>query len=62
MIWLYPDYDMQIILYREGNGNIVEFLFEGEVVEKEIVGAIETKDIEEIYHIIESKLTEEENE
>lgn len=59
---VYPDYDMQIILYREGNGNIVEFLFEGEVVEKEIVGAIETKDIEEIYHIIESKLTEEENE
>lgn len=59
---VYPNYDMQIILHREGSSNIAEIFFEGEMVEKEIAGAIETKDIEEIYHIIESKLTEEENE
>lgn len=59
---VYLDYDMQIILYSEGNSNIVKFFFEGEMIEKKIAGVIETKDIEEIYHIAESKLTEKENE
>lgn len=59
---VYLDYDMQIILCGEENSNIVKFFFEGEMIEKKIAGVIETKDIEEIYHIAESKLTEKENE
>lgn len=58
---VYPDCDMQIILYNEGDNNIVEFSFEGEKVEKKISGLIDRKDVEEIYHIIETKLTEDED-
>lgn len=58
---VYPDCDVQIVLYNEGDNNIVDFSFEGEKIEKKISELIERKDVEEIYHIIESKLTEEEN-
>lgn len=55
---VYPDCDAQIVLYNEGDNNIVEFSFEGEKVEKKISGLIDRKDVEEIYHIIETKLTD----
>lgn len=58
---VYPDCDVQIVLYNEGDNNVVEFSFEGERVEKKISGLIDRKDIEEIYHIIETKLTEDED-
>lgn len=58
---VYPDCDMQVILCNEGDNNIVEFFFEGEKIEKKIFAPIDRKDIEEIYHIIESKLTEDED-
>lgn len=58
---VYPDYDVQIVLYNEEENNIVDFFFEGEKIEKKISGLIDRKDVEEIYHIIESKLTEEED-
>lgn len=58
---VYPDCDVQIVLYNEGDNNIVEFSFEGEKVEKKISGLIDRKDVEEIYHIIETKLTEDED-
>lgn len=59
---VYPDCDVQIVLYNEGDNNIVEFSFEGERVKKKISGLIDSKDVEEIYHIIETKLTEDEDE
>lgn len=58
---VYPDCDVQIVLYNEGDNNIVEFSFEGEKVEKKISGLIDRKDVEEIYHIIQTKLTEDED-
>lgn len=58
---VYPDCDVQISLCNEGDINIVQFSFEGEKIEKEISGLIDRKDVEEIYHIIEAKLTEEED-
>ena len=58
---VYPDCDVQIVLYNEGDNNIVEFSFEGERVKKKISGLIDRKDVEEIYHIIETKLTEDED-
>ncbi|GFI22993.1 subtilisin BL [Lachnospiraceae bacterium] len=58
---VYPDCDVQIVLSNEKGNNIVEFSFEGEKIEKIISGLIDRKDVEEIYHIIESKLTEEED-
>lgn len=58
---VYPDCDVQISLCNEGDINIVRFSFEGEKIEKKISGLIDRKDVEEIYHIIEAKLTEEED-
>ncbi len=58
---IYPDCDVQIVLYNEGDNNKVDFSFEGEKIEKKISGLIDRKDVEEIYHIIETKLTEEED-
>lgn len=58
---IYPDCDVQIVLYNEGDNNIVEFSFEEEKIEKKISGLIDRKDVEEIYHIIETKLTEDED-
>ena len=58
---VYPDCDVQISLCNEGNINIIQLSFEGEKIEKKISGLIDRKDVEEIYHIIEAKLTEEED-
>ena len=58
---VYPDCDVQISLCNEGDINIVRFSFEGEKIEKKISGLIDRKDVEKIYHIIEAKLTEEED-
>lgn len=58
---VYPDCDVQISLCNGGDINIVQLSFEGEEIEKKISGLIDRKDIEEIYHIIEAKLTEEED-
>ena len=58
---VYPDCDVQISLCNEGDINIVQFSFEGEKIEKKISGLIDRKDVAEIYHIIEAKLTEEED-
>ena len=51
----------QVKLCNEGDINIVRFSFEGEKIEKKISGLIDRKDVEKIYHIIEAKLTEEED-
>lgn len=59
---VYPDCDVQLIICNEGDNNIVEFSFEGEKIEKKIRGLIDRNDVEEMYHVIESKLTEEEDE
>lgn len=58
---VYTDCDVQISIYKERENNIVKFSFEGEKIEKKISGLIDRKDVEEIYHIIESKLTEDED-
>lgn len=58
---VYPDCDVQISLCNGGDINIVRFSFEGEEIEKKISALIDRKDVEEIYHIIEAKLTEEED-
>ena len=59
---VYPDCDVQINIYNERDNNTVWFSFEGEKIEKKIPGLIDRKDVGEIYHVIESKLTEEEDE
>ena len=59
---VYPDCDVQINIYNERDNNTVWFSFEGEKIEKKIPGLIDSKDVGEIYHVIESKLTEEEDE
>lgn len=55
---VYPDCDVKISICKEKNINIVQFSCEGEKIEKQILGLLDRKDIEEIYHIIEMKLTE----
>lgn len=58
---VYPDCDVEISLCREGESILAKFSFEEEKVEKKISGPIDKKDVEEIYHIIEMKLTEDED-
>lgn len=58
---VYPDCDVQINLYNVGDNVMAEFTFEEEKVKKRISGQIGRKNIEEIYHMIETKLTEDEN-
>ena len=58
---VYPDCDVEISLYNEGENILAKFSFEEEKVEKRVSGLIGRKDIEEIYHIIEMKLTEDED-
>lgn len=58
---VYPDCDVEISLCNEGENTVVKISFEKEKAENTIIGLIDRKDIEEIYHIIETKLTEEEN-
>ena len=58
---VYPDCDVEISLCNEGENILAKFSFEEEKVEKSISGLIDKKDVEEIYHIIEMKLTEDED-
>lgn len=58
---VYPDCDVEISLCNEGENISAKFSFEEEKVEKRLSGLIDTKDVEEIYHIIETKLTEDED-
>lgn len=58
---IYPDCDAVISFSDEDENILVEFFFEGERTEKKISGFIDAKDIEEICHIIETKLTEDED-
>ncbi|TGY95326.1 hypothetical protein E5329_15605 [Petralouisia muris] len=58
---VYPDCDVEISLCREGESILAKFSFEEEKAEKKISGLIDSKDVEEIYHIIETKLTEDED-
>ena len=59
---VYPDCDVEISFCNEGENTVVEISFEKEKTEKTISGLIDRKDVEEIYHIIEAKLTENEYE
>ncbi|MDE6889769.1 MAG: S8 family serine peptidase [Eubacterium sp.] len=58
---VYTDCDVQIVLYNEGDHSIMEFFFEGEKIEKRISGSLDRNDVEELYDIIKSILTEEED-
>ena len=58
---VYPECDVDIILCNEGEGILAEFSFEREKVEERMSGQIDRKDVEKIYHIIETKLTEDED-
>lgn len=61
LLKLYPDYDVEISVYNNGENMLVQLSIEGEKTNKKISGMIGGKDVEEIYHIIEKKLTEDEN-
>ena len=58
---VYPDCDVEIILCNEGENILAKFSFENEKVEKRISRLLDREEIEEIYHIIETKLTEDED-
>lgn len=58
---VYPECDVDIILCNEGENTLAKFSFVEEKVDKIISGLIDRKDVEEIYHIIETKLTEDED-
>lgn len=58
---LYPDCDVEIIFCNEEENILAKFSFENEKSEKRISGLLDRKEIEEIYHIIETKLTEDED-
>ena len=55
---IYPDCDVEISLCDEEENILAKFSFEEEKIEKRISKLIDRKDVEEIYHIIEAKLTE----
>lgn len=59
---VYLDCDAEISLCNEGENILVKFSFEEEKVEKRIERLIDRKDVEEMYHFIEAKLTEDEDE
>lgn len=61
LLKLYPDYDVEISVYNNVENMLVQLSIEGEKTNKKISGIIDRKDVEEIYHIIEKKLTEDEN-
>lgn len=58
---VYPDCDAEVILCNEEENILAKFSFENEKTEKRISGLLDRKEIEEIYHIIETKLTEDED-
>lgn len=55
---VYPECDVVITLCNEGENYLAKFSFEEERIDKKILGQIDRMDVEEIYHIIETKLTE----
>lgn len=55
---IYPDYDFEISIYNEGESIVTKLSFSGEIVVKSFSGMINKKDVEEIYHIIKTKLAE----
>ena len=55
---VYPDCDVEIILCNEEENILAKFSFENEKTEKRISRLLDREEIEEIYHIIETKLTE----
>ncbi len=58
---VYPNCDVEIILCNEGENILAKFSFENEKIEKRISRLFDREEIEEIYHIIETKLTEDED-
>lgn len=58
---VYPDCDVVISLCNEGENILAKFSFEEGKVERKISELIDRKDVEEIYRIIEAKLTEDED-
>lgn len=58
---VYPDCDVEIIFCNEGENILAKFSFENEKIEKRISRLLDREEIEEIYHIIETKLTEDED-
>ena len=58
---VYPDCDVEIILCNEGENILAKFSFENEKIKKRISRLLDREEIEEIYDIIETKLTEEED-
>ena len=58
---VYPDCDAELSLVNEGEDILAEFSFEDEKFEIKLSGLIDRKDVEEVYHIIETKLTEDED-
>ncbi len=58
---VYPDCDVEIIICNEGENILAKFSFENEKIEKRISRLLDREEIEEIYHIIETKLTEDED-
>ena len=58
---VYPDCDVEIIICNEGENILAKFSFENEKIEKRISRLFDREEIEEIYHIIETKLTEDED-
>lgn len=58
---IYPDCDVEIILCNEEENILAKFSFENEKIEKKISRLFDREEIEEIYHIIETKLTEDED-
>ena len=58
---VYPDCDVEIILCNEEENILAKFSFENEKIEKKISRLFDREEIEEIYHIIETKLTEDED-
>ena len=58
---VYPDCDVEIIICNEGENILAKFSFENEKIKKRISRLLDREEIEEIYHIIETKLTEDED-
>ena len=58
---VFPDCDVEIILCNEEENILAKFSFENEKIEKRISRLLDREEIEEMYHIIETKLTEDED-
>jgi len=58
---VFPDYDLEVSFYNKGENIFVDFWGKEEKTEKKISGLIDKDDIKEIYHTIETRLTEDED-